>query len=182
MQRALTRELTDLVQLLERVAELENAITFHEDTVEQLKAERLDLVRKLIPDEMVNAGVKVFETNDYKVVNKPVARGVLPSDEKEPLKRQRALQWIKDIGEGAIIRGTVHASFIPGEDALLRSITSTLKEHGVSHTYKLDVHHATLSRIALERLREGLPTPPTDIFTNYYVGHEAVITKPKERK
>ena len=80
------------------------------------------------------------------------------------MRREQALQWLRDQGLGDIIKNNVTVSFGKGEDDKAEQLLNLAAENGFEPQQKSDVSWNTLTALYRERVEAGLDMP-SDCFS-----------------
>lgn len=136
---------------MEAQREIEEA----EENLRRAKQRRRTLVEETLPELMRDAGQTSLTTIDgIKVTTRDMYRGT-PSKANQ----REAYQWLRDNGQGAIIKSTLEATFGRGDDERAQQALDSLGKLGVTAGTKETVHWQTLASVVRERLAQGQPCP-----------------------
>ena len=107
-------EITTIAAECVKLKEKEDEIAALEDQLKKKKEEADDIGSRVIPELLAEQGLSEIKLADgSKVSVKKEFRATIPKDE---LRREQALQWLRDQGLGDIIKNNVTVSFGKGED------------------------------------------------------------------
>ena len=163
-----SKDLLDSVEITTIAAECvklkhkEDEIAALEDQLKAKKAEADDIGSRVIPELLAEQGLTEIKLSDgSKVSVKREYRATVPADE---VKREAALQWLRDQKLGDIIKNNVSVSFGKGEDDKAEQLLNLAAENGFEPQQKSDVSWNTLTALYRERVEAGLDMP-SDCFS-----------------
>lgn len=166
-------QLTELSTLVNRLRDHENQLAEAENYANQLKATIHRLKTQAIPQTMASAGCSDFVTEGgLRVKLKDVVSGSLPKLDK--VKRQAAIDWIREHGGTDLVKTEMTITFERGQDNLVGAIAETAESFGVEHETNEGVHHSTLKSFVREKIRDGVDVPYETL--GVFVGREAEVT------
>ena len=140
----------------------EDEIVELEEQLKTKKAEADDIGSRVIPELLAEQGLSEIKLSDgSKVSVRKEFRATVPKDD---VKREAALQWLRDQGLGDIIKNNVSVSFGKGEDDKAERLLNLAAENGFEPQQKSDVAWNTLSALYQERVEAGLDMP-SDSFS-----------------
>jgi hypothetical protein len=87
--------------------------------------------------------------------------------------QQQCFDWLRDTGNGDLIKSNVEVQFGKGEDQACNEFTKELQDRKLFYRRAQGVHHGRLNSFLKERLSEGKEVPH-DLF-RVYVGRRAKI-------
>jgi hypothetical protein len=168
-------QLKDLAVLVNKAVGIKSQIDEAEEYVKSLKQELRTLEMNQIPLLMAEAGVSEFKTDDgSKVTIKDIVSGSLP---KDPMERQKALEWIESQDAGDLIKNTVAVELGRGSHNEAGAIKDFLHQMGVEFKSDETVHPQTLAAWARERMKKGEDVP-ADLL-GLFIGRAAKINPAK---
>lgn len=85
----------------------------------------------------------------------------------------QAFTWLRENGEGDLIKNKVAASFDRGQEALVQKLMDVAKGLEISLQVNSEVHWGTLTAWAKEQLKNGRPIPMEVL--GVYAGRKATI-------
>lgn len=142
-----------LVGYVARVRQIDERLDELEKEVNALKIERWSLTTRTIPQLMLDNMQRDTTLEDgTKVVVSDDVQGGFPKDDG---KASDALRWLRENGHGDIIRNSVTALFVPGQDAQAKQVEEQLVKLGVTMERRQVVNHQTYLSWARKRLKEG---------------------------
>ena len=150
-------EITDIASECIKLKQKEDEIAQIEEQLKNKKAEADDISSRVIPELLAEQGLSEIKLSDgSKVAVKKEFRATVPKDD---LKREAALQWLRDQGLGDIIKNNVSVSFGKGEDDKAEQLLRLAADNGFEPQQKSDVAWNTLSALYQERVQAGLDMP-----------------------
>ena len=145
-----------------KLKQKEDEIAALEDQLKKKKEEADDIGSRVIPELLAEQGLSEIKLADgSKVSVRKEFRATVPKDD---MKREAALQWLRDQGLGDIIKNNVTVSFGKGEDDKAEQLLNLAAENGFEPQQKSDVAWNTLSALYQERVEAGLDMP-SDSFS-----------------
>jgi hypothetical protein len=155
-------EITTIAAECVKLKQKEDEIAALEDQLKNKKAEAEDIGSRVIPELLAEQGLSEIKLADgSKVSVKKEFRATVPKDD---IKRESALQWLRDQGLGDIIKNNVTVSFGKGEDDKAEQLLQLAADNGFEPQQKSDVAWNTLSALYQERIEAGLDMP-SDSFS-----------------
>ena len=140
-----------------------------------------DVATKLLPDAMKAIGMRSFKLTSGEVVEvKKIYSASIP-----PETALATYQWVRDQGDGAIIKREMTAQFGMGQDNMAveyaERAKSILRELGGGDlTDKTGIHSSTLRAYVKEKYEAGTP-PPDDLFKVFIID-QATVKLPRSPK
>ena len=145
-----------------KLKQKEDEIAVLEEQLKNKKLEADDIGSRVIPELLAEQGLSEIKLSDgSKVSVRKEFRAMVPKDD---LKREAALQWLRDQGLGDIIKNNVTVSFGKGEDDKAEQLLRLAADNGFEPQQKSDVAWNTLSALYQERIEAGLDMP-SDSFS-----------------
>ena len=155
-------EITTIAAECVKLKQKEDEIAALEEQLKTKKAEADDIGPRVIPELLAEQGLSEIKLADgSKVSVRKEFRATVPKDD---MKREAALQWLRDQGLGDIIKNNVTVSFGKGEDDKAEQLLQLAAENGFEPQQKSDVAWNTLSALYQERIEAGLDMP-SDSFS-----------------
>ena len=155
-------EITTIAAECVKLKQKEDEIAALEEQLKNKKAEADDIGSRVIPELLAEQGLSEIKLADgSKVSVRKEFRATVPKDD---LKREAALQWLRDQGLGDIIKNDVTVSFGKGEDDKAEQLLQLAADNGFEPQQKSDVAWNTLSALYQERVEAGLDMP-SDSFS-----------------
>ena len=140
----------------------EDEIVELEELLKKKKEEADYISSSVIPELLAEQGLSEIKLSDAsKVSVRKEFRATVPKDD---IKREAALQWLRDQGLGDIIKNNVSVSFGKGEDDKAERLLNLAAENGFEPQQKSDVAWNTLTALYQERVQAGLDMP-SDSFS-----------------
>lgn len=155
-----------------------------EDVKAQMLADMQEIDDKIyrltaheIPEKMQQLGLaKLTLDSGAHLEVKDVVRASIPAG-----KQEEALQWLRDNGQGDLIKNEVKVYFAAGEDEVAKSLINYISESQLPNNgveQKTFVHAQTLTAFCRRRLEKGEPL--NNDLLGVYVGRVAKLQRPKE--
>tara|TARA_R110001632_G_scaffold19645_1_gene59253 strand:- start:384 stop:923 length:540 start_codon:yes stop_codon:yes gene_type:complete len=155
-------EITTIAAECVKLKQKEDEIAALEEQLKNKKAEADDIGSRVIPELLAEQGLSEIKLADgSKVSVRKEFRATVPKDD---MKREAALQWLRDQGLGDIIKNNVTVSFGKGEDDKAEQLLQLAADNGFEPQQKSDVAWNTLSALYQERIEAGLDMP-SDSFS-----------------
>ena len=155
-------EITDIATQCQLLKNKEDEISSLEDQLKTKKAEADVISSEVIPELLKEQGLNEIKLSDGSAVTvKTEYRATIPKDD---LKREQALQWLRDQGLGDIVKNNVSVSFGRGEDDKAKQLLDLAASNGFEPQQKSDVAWNTLTALYQERVKAGLDMP-SDVFS-----------------
>ena len=155
-------EVSTVAQECVKLKDKEDEIATLEEQLKTKKLEADDISSRVIPELLAEQGLSEIKLADgSKVSVKKEFRATIPKDE---LRREQALQWLRDQGLGDIIKNNVSVTFGKGEDDKAKQLLDLAAENGYEPQQKSDVSWNTLTALYQERVQAGLDMP-SDSFS-----------------
>ena len=155
-------EITTIAAECVKLKQKEDEIAALEEQLKTKKAEADDIGSRVIPELLAEQGLSEIKLADgSKVSVRKEFRATVPKDD---MKREAALQWLRDQGLGDIIKNNVTVSFGKGEDDKAEQLLQLAADNGFEPQQKSDVAWNTLSALYQERIEAGLDMP-SDSFS-----------------
>ena len=121
-------EITTIAAECVKLKQKEDEIAALEEQLKNKKAEADDIGSRVIPELLAEQGLTEIKLSDgSKVSVRKEFRATIPKDE---LKREQALQWLRDQGLGDIIKNNVTVSFGKGEDDKAEQLLRLAADNG----------------------------------------------------
>lgn len=157
-----------VTSLVREVRELEKQESELLTQVKELTRRRTELETRLIPDALLEAGVRELTTLEGLKVSTKFYVGGIPADKKED-----AYKWLEQHGAASIIKRNVSLKLDKGSDAMAEKAAEALRQLGLDPTVTMDVHPQTWMSFAREQIAKGqlLPLNEWGVFH----GEKAVI-------
>ena len=150
-------EITTIAAECVKLKQKEDEIALLEEQLKSKKAEADDIGSRVIPELLAEQGLSEIKLADgSKVSVRKEFRATVPKDD---MKREAALQWLRDQGLGDIIKNNVTVSFGKGEDDKAEQLLNLAAENGFEPQQKSDVAWNTLTALYQERVQSGLDMP-----------------------
>lgn len=173
-EEASTDQLEQITQAAAKAVALEKQIADLEAAAAILKADQQTILNKSLPALMDSANMEEFKLTDgSKIKIKDVVSGSLPSAEKKPEERKRALGWLLKNGGKGLIKTTFKTEFGVGQEKLVESFERLITKANFAAKKDTGVHPQTLCSFVRELLEEGKKVPIETL--GIYVGRHAKL-------
>ena len=167
-------EITTIAAECVKLKQKEDEIAALEEQLKNKKAEADDIGSRVIPELLAEQGLSEIKLADgSKVSVRKEFRATVPKDD---IKREAALQWLRDQGLGDIIKNNVTVSFGKGEDDKAEQLLNLAAENGFEPQQKSDVAWNTLTALFQERVESGLDMP-SDVFSTWIKDRTKITRK-----
>lgn len=147
--------LAQIAQTARDILAAREAVSGREEELRQAQQHLRTLQEEVLPELMSEAGQEQLTTADgLKVSIKEVTRG-------QPTKANEAeaFAWLRDNGQGGIIKSEVTAKLGKGDDEKAQEVLTALTGMGVNAGLKSSVHWQTLGALVRELLAKGENVP-----------------------
>lgn len=133
-------ELRSIAELAERQMVLEDWIEAQEDKLKEARQNLAKLTGELLPDAMRAARVREFALDNGCEIQLNMDIKASITKANQPL----AFTWLRDNGNGDLIRNEYKISYGAGENDLAEALSKFLIENEQDFNQKEFVHHSTL--------------------------------------
>ena len=157
-----------LSSLIRRSVELDQQIKETEAYLKDLQQKKRSVDEEDIPSLMETMGVESLTVDGNKVSIDKFVSARIPET-----KKQEAFQFLRDVGEGDLIKNEVVVSFSMGQDNQAGSVVADLENKGFAPVKKQHVHPMTLKTWVKNRIESGKEID-FDLF-GVYQGNRAKI-------
>lgn len=168
-----TEELGSISSLVKRQVDLESDIAKLDGKLGEWREQLKLLSESTIPDAMMAIGLSELKLSTGESVSiKKYYSASIPGE-----SLTEALDWLRNSGNGDIIKNSVAVSFGKGEDDTATILADKIRQMGLVPEQKTFVHPMTLKSFVKERI-ENAQELPQQLF-GVYVGNKTVIKQPK---
>lgn len=171
-------KLGQLGVLIRKSMGLEASIEELEAELKKRRDEYREITERELPALMGELQLEEFVSQDRKVKIEDVVRGSLP---KEPDKREKAVEFMREHGGDDILKAEIRIEFPKGDiesaETLARRIRKATNQDVV---VDLAAHHSSYAAWARELIRKGEKLPVDDL--NIYQARQAVIKRVKQKR
>ena len=157
-----------LSSLIRRSVELDQQIKDTEAQLKDLQQKKRSVDEEDIPSLMETMGVESLTVDGNKVSIDKFVSARIPETRK-----QEAFQYLREVGEGDLIKNEVVVSFSMGQDNQAGSVVADLENKGFAPVKKQHVHPMTLKTWVKNRIESGKEID-FDLF-GVYQGNRAKI-------
>lgn len=162
--------LARLAELADRQATAEARVDELQEDLKRAKAEVAEVAEKLIPDLMDELEVSEFTTRSGLKVTVG-ERVVCPQ-----LRNAEGLEWLRDHGQGGLIKSQVVVPFTRGDDTDAAQLVERLRGEGLSAQHDSHVVWNTLAS-AIKSMREDGEVVPMELFRAHDLRRAKVESK-----
>lgn len=153
---------------------LEKQIEDLNAAVALLSADRDLILNKSLPSLLDSAGMESFDLTDGSSIEiKDVVSGTLPSADKKPKERQKALAWVDKNGGSGLIKTTYKTEFGKGQEKEAAAFEKLITKAKFAAKKDTGIHPQTLCAFVRELLEDGKKVPIETL--GIYVGRHAKI-------
>lgn len=153
---------------------LQNQIDDLTAAMNTLVADRDLLLNKSLPSLLDSANMESFNLKDGTLIKiKDVVSGTLPSADKKPHERKRALAWLMKHGGKGLIKTSFKTEFGVGQEKQVEAFEKLIVKAKFAAKKDTGVHPQTLCAFVRELLEEGKEVPIETL--GIYVGRHAKI-------
>lgn len=170
---SVTKQIKEALTLAALIEDLEGQLA-------AAKKSYYEIVNKTLPEMMMDIDTETMSVSGYEVSLKQVVSGSLPSLDKHPERRKKAIAWLIDHDAGDLIKTDVEIQFTRSEHNQALSLAAELVEKGFDPKVVSGVHAQTLCAWVRERLANGEPVDIETIGVN--VMNVATIKEDKKAK
>lgn len=182
------KEANRAVAIAKQIEDLEAAIG-------TLKGEQDGILNKTLPSLLDSAGMIDFTLDDGSSIEiKDVVSGSLPSADKKPEERSKALKWLMANGGRGLIKTSFLTEFGVGQERMATFFKQLIVKNKYVAKETVGVHPQTLCAFVREKLENGeqVPTEMLGVYTGRHAKiklsteaqekAEASRVKPKTRR
>lgn len=108
-----------------------------------------------LPEAMAAVGMDEFKTKSGLKITVEAKL----SAKKLTEKHARALQWLRDNGQGGLIKTVLGIPFAKGSDADADAMLEKLAGEGIAAVKQVEVHHSSLAAAIKRMMEEGVDVP-----------------------
>lgn len=148
-------DLATLARLAQEMFEAEAAVEDAESRLANAKERLRAVAERSIPELMAKVGMKEFRTTSglrlrvEEVVSATIA----------PERRDEAVRWLDEHGEGGLVKRKVLVEFGREGEAEAETLVAELAGKGLAAARDYSIHPMTLKAFVRERLRNGEEIP-----------------------
>ena len=168
-------DLKSIAELAERQMKLEDYIEKGEEKIAEAKARLAKITAEDLPEAMRTAGVKKFELADGCVLdlNSKIRANITDKN------MEWCHTWLRDSGNGEIIRNEFKTSFGAEEDAQAVDFANDLVEKGLDFTQKESIPWNTLDAFVRVEIASNEPGEEWESKFGVYRQTFVKIERPK---
>lgn len=169
------QQLASITEMAIELADLAEEVTALEGQLKEAKGRLNEIEFGELPEAMCLAGLDELKLRDgRKISSRFTVRGSLP---KEPVKRQEALNWLRENGHGDLIKNQITVTLEKGQDNIAGDFAAQMEAAGLAVDRKEDVNHMTLCAFAKEQIISGEEIPVQSL--GLWSGNQAKVKKGK---
>jgi hypothetical protein len=174
IEEATPDQLKKITESAAHAVSLEKQIVDLEAAMNSLKKERDTILNESLPSLLDSAGLENFTLQDgsYIKIN-DIVRGSLPSADKNPKGRMRALAWLMKNGGKGLIKTSFNTEFGTGQEEMVTKFERVITKLGFAAKKATGVHPQTLCAFVRELLEDGKKVPYETL--GIYVGRQAKL-------
>lgn len=173
-QEASTDQLAKITKAAAQAVALEKQIADLESALSVLKVDRDTILNKSLPALLDSANLDDFTLKDGSYIKiKDVVAGSLPSADKKPKERLRAIAWLMKNGGKGLIKTSFKTEFGTGQERLVEAFEKMIRQKGFGVKKDVGVHPQTLCAFVRELLENGKKVPIETL--GIYVGRHAKL-------
>ncbi len=163
---------------LDKVSRLANEAARLQEDVERTEEENKNFKKalhkvtdELLPEALEELGIEKLTLKDgSEVVVKPIYAASIPK-----AKKQEAFEWLREHGDGDIIKNNVTVTFGKGEDQDAQAFMLMCGDQGFTPQQQEKVEPMTLKAWLREKVEAGDPVP-LDLF-GAFISNRAKLTR-----
>jgi hypothetical protein len=167
-------ELHQLSTMVHNQVKLEAEIARAEDELAAKKEQLKTLAEIKIPETLLGMGLSELKLSTGEIVSVTKFYACKIPDNCA----DEAFDWLRNSGNGDIIKNNLILNFGKGEDDLAKEVAQELLKRGLSPEQKIFVHPMTLKSFVRERI-ENNEELPTNLF-GVFVGNKTKVSTPKK--
>jgi len=164
------KQLEALSSLCKELLEQQEMVANLEEQLKTVKDKERELSEEKIPNKMHELGYNKIELKTgEKLEIKPFYAAKIPSE-----RVQEAFQWLRDNGQGDLIKNNVSLTFGRSQDNEAKSLVDELKSKGYNVNQVEKVEPMTLKAFVREQIEKG-QNIPSDLF-GVYIANKTKLT------
>jgi len=164
------KQLEALSSLCKELLEQQEMVANLEEQLKTVKEKERELSEEKIPNKMHELGYNKIELKTgEKLEIKPFYAAKIPSE-----RVQEAFQWLRDNGQGDLIKNNVSLTFGRSQDNEAKSLVDELKSKGYNVNQVEKVEPMTLKAFVREQIEKG-QNIPSDLF-GVYIANKTKLT------
>lgn len=165
------RQLSELAQALRRT---EREIADKEAEIANLQATKRLIETRELPDRLRQLGLQSFTLADGAEVG---VKTVVSCSVAAP-NRAKVNEWLRSIGQGDLVKHTVSAKLIRGQEDKAQQLCAYLQTLGLEFTDDERVHPQTMSAWVRHKVLAGQGDELPKDLLGLFVGQVATVTRP----
>ena len=169
-------------QKLDKISRLANEASSLQEDVERLEDELKNFKKayyrvtdELLPEALEELNLEKFTLKDgSEIAVKPIYAASIPKD-----RREEAYDWLREHGDGDIIKNNVTVTFGKGEDQEAQAFMLVCGDQGFTPQQMEKIEPMTLKAWLRERVEAGHPIP-LDLF-GAFISQRATIKRKRSK-
>ena len=169
-------------QKLDKISRLANEASSLQEDVERLEDELKNFKKayyrvtdELLPEALEELNLEKFTLKDgSEIAVKPIYAASIPKD-----RREEAYDWLREHGDGDIIKNNVTVTFGKGEDQDAQAFMLMCGDQGFTPQQMEKIEPMTLKAWLRERVEAGHPIP-LDLF-GAFISQRATIKRKRSK-
>ena len=169
-------------QKLDKISRLANEASSLQEDVERLEDELKNFKKayyrvtdELLPEALEELNLEKFTLKDgSEIAVKPIYAASIPKD-----RREEAYDWLREHGDGDIIKNNVTVTFAKGEDQDAQAFMLMCGDQGFTPQQMEKIEPMTLKAWLRERVEAGHPIP-LDLF-GAFISQRATIKRKRSK-
>lgn len=169
-------------QKLDKISRLANEASGLQEDVERLEDELKNFKKayyrvtdELLPEALEELNLEKFTLKDgSEIAVKPIYAASIPKD-----RREEAYDWLREHGDGDIIKNNVTVTFAKGEDQDAQAFMLMCGDQGFTPQQMEKIEPMTLKAWLRERVEAGHPIP-LDLF-GAFISQRATIKRKRSK-
>jgi hypothetical protein len=149
--------LAEISALVDKAVAAEAEIQKMTEELQAKNAALTSLLENVLPEKMKLAGLQEFKLTSGLSVT--IVEDIRTSLSEE--RRDGAMDWLEQNGQGSVIKRNVTASFNKGQEEMAKKVEELIRQTfpATPIVAKRDVHFQTLRSLLKELLRKGVNVP-----------------------
>jgi len=168
-------KLDKISRLANEASSLQEDVERLEDELKNFKKAYYRVTDELLPEALEELNLQKFTLNDGSEISvKPVYAASIPKD-----RRAEAYDWLREHGDGDIIKNNVTVTFGKGEDQDAQAFLLMCGDQGLTPQQIEKIEAMTLKAWLREKVEAGLPIP-LELF-GAFISQRATIKRKRSK-
>lgn len=146
------------------------ALVEAQDALTRAEKDVSDLEQKVIPELMEEAGVDAVTTKDG-------VHLILDYTVRTNTKNPALHEWLRQIGNGGLIKSEVSVPFAKGSEEESRKLLQDLENVGLKATFTQEVHWSSFQTLVKDLRKKGVEVPLSELGIT--LANVVKVTMPK---